>query len=153
MITHPWTSTIAMLFDSKWNLPDFEVSRTKRQVNALIIYVPHSQTAPHEQPFPPATGFCFGGRPQGTHSAFGIRPHPASADKVSDVVNIGKFMKKYWKMQNNEKVFLKPMRKKMFCFAACLKDLSNRWIFFRPLTDHIEVLTDHIGILKYPNGQ
>ena len=33
---------------------------------------------------PPATGFCIGGRPQ-----------PASADKVSDMVNIGKFMKKY----------------------------------------------------------
>ena len=32
--THPWTSTIAMLFDSKWNLPDFYASRTKRQVNA-----------------------------------------------------------------------------------------------------------------------
>ena len=44
---------------------------------------------------PPATGFCFGGRPQGTHSAFGGWPHPTSADKVSDVVNIGKFMKKY----------------------------------------------------------
>ncbi len=26
-------------------------------------------------------------------------------------------------------------------------------ISLRPLTDHIEVLTDHIGILKYPNRQ
>ena len=39
VITHPWTSTIAMLFDSKWNLPDFYASRTKRQVNAFIIYM------------------------------------------------------------------------------------------------------------------
>ncbi len=45
--------------------------------------------------FPPSAGFCIGGQPQGTHSAFGGRTHPALADKVSDVVNIGKFMKKY----------------------------------------------------------
>ena len=32
--THPWTSTAAKFFDSKGKLPDFEVSRTKRQVNA-----------------------------------------------------------------------------------------------------------------------
>ena len=57
--------------------------------------VPHSQAAPHEQLFPPSAGFCFGGLPQGTHSAFGGQSHPASADKVSDMVNIGKFMKKY----------------------------------------------------------
>ena len=44
---------------------------------------------------PPATGFCFGGRPQGMHSAFDGLPQPASADKVSDMGNIGKFMKKY----------------------------------------------------------
>lgn len=44
---------------------------------------------------PPSAGFCFGGRPKGTHSAFGGLPQPASADKVSDMVNIGKFMKKY----------------------------------------------------------
>ena len=45
--------------------------------------------------YPPSTGFCIDGQPQGTHSAFGGWLHPASADKVSDVVNIGKFMKKY----------------------------------------------------------
>ena len=49
--------------------------------------VPHRQAAPHEQLFPTYAGFCFGGLPQ--------RTHPASADKVSDKVNIGKFMKKY----------------------------------------------------------
>ena len=48
---------------------------------------PHCQAASHKQLIPPATGFCFGGQPQGAY--------PASADKVSDVVNIGKFMKKY----------------------------------------------------------
>ena len=37
--THPWTSTAAMFLDSKWNLPDFYASRTKRQVNAFIIYM------------------------------------------------------------------------------------------------------------------
>ena len=44
---------------------------------------------------PPSAGFCIDGQPQGTHSAFGGWLHHASADKVSDVVNIGKFMKKY----------------------------------------------------------
>ena len=37
--------------------------------------------------YPSSAGFCFGGLPQ--------RTNPTSADKVSDVVNIGKFMKKY----------------------------------------------------------
>ena len=49
--------------------------------------VPHRQAAPHEQLFPTYAGLCFGGLPQ--------RTHPASADKISDAVNIGKFMKKY----------------------------------------------------------
>ena len=78
------------------SLRSFQASRTKASSKRLHhIYVPHSQAAPHEQLIPPSAGFCIGGRPQGMHPAFGIRPHPASADKVSDVVNIGKFMKKY----------------------------------------------------------
>ena len=36
---------------------------------------------------PPSAGFCMFVLPQGSH--------PASADKVSDAVNMGKFMKKY----------------------------------------------------------
>ena len=71
---------------------------------------------------------------------------------ASDVVNIGKFMKKYWKCKIIRK-FFENDEKRIFCFAACLKALSNRWISLRPLTDHAEVLTDYIGILKYPNRQ
>ena len=136
------------------SLRSFQVSRTKRQVNAFIIYMFHTvKPLLMSSCSPPSAGFCFGGRPQGTHSAFGGWSHPASADKVSDMVNIGNVMKKYWKSKIKRKVFLKPMRKKMCCFAACLKALSNRWFFLRPLTDHIEVLTDHIEILKYSNRQ
>ena len=69
--------------------------------------VPHRQAAPHEQLFPTYAGFCFGGLPQ--------RTHPALADKVSDVVNIGKFMKKYWKSKIKRKVFFEANEKK--CFA------------------------------------
>lgn len=36
--THPWTSIAAMLFDRIWKLRSFYTSRTKRQINALIIY-------------------------------------------------------------------------------------------------------------------
>ena len=50
------------------------------------MYVSHCQVALSGSSQPSA-GFCIDGRPQGTQ--------PASADKVSDVVNIGKFMKKY----------------------------------------------------------
>ena len=67
--------------------------------------------------------------------------------------NIGKFMKKYWKCKIMRKVFWSQWEKKIFCFAACIKAHSNRWISFRPLTDHAEVLTDHIEIPKYSNRQ
>ena len=77
-----------MIFSIALTLTRFQMSRTKRQVNAFIIYMfPTVKPLLMSSFSPPATGFCFGGRPQGTH--------PASADKVSDVVNIGKFMKKY----------------------------------------------------------
>ena len=39
VITHLWTSTVAMFLDDNRNFPDFRVSRTKRQVNAFIIYM------------------------------------------------------------------------------------------------------------------
>ncbi|MDY4626718.1 MAG: hypothetical protein SO442_08950 [Prevotella sp.] len=72
------------------------MSRTKRQVNAFIIYMfPTVKPLLMSNSSPPSADFCIGGRPQGTHSAFGGQSHLASADKVSDVVNIGKFMKKY----------------------------------------------------------
>ena len=71
---------------------------------------------------------------------------------ASDVVNIGKFMKKYWKSKIMRQSFLKPMRKNVLLWCVS-QSLSNRWISFRPLTDHAEVLTDYIGILKYPNRQ
>ena len=101
---------------------------------------------------PPAMGFCFGGRPQGTHSAFDGLPQPTSADKVSDVVNIGKFMKKYWKSKIMRQFFWSQWEKNVL-LRCVSQSLSNRWISFRPLTDHAEVLTDYIGILKYPNRQ
>lgn len=116
------------------------------------IYVPHSQAAPHEQLIPPSAGFCIDGQPQGTHSAFGGWLHPASADKVSDVVNIGKFMKKYWKCKIMRQFFWSQWEKNVLLWCVS-HSLSNRWISFRPLTDHAEVLTDYIGILKYPNRQ
>ena len=60
VITHPWTSTIAMLFDSKWNLPDFYASRTKRQVNALIIYMfPTVKPLLMSNSYPSSAGFCI----------------------------------------------------------------------------------------------
>ena len=85
-----------MFLDDNRNFPDFRVSGTKRQVNAFIIYMfPTVKPLLMSKLIPPSAGFCIDGQPQGTHSAFGGWLHPASADKVSDVVNIGKFMKKY----------------------------------------------------------
>ena len=36
-ITYPWTSTVALNLTNNSKLPDFYVSRTKRQVNAFIL--------------------------------------------------------------------------------------------------------------------
>ena len=42
-ITYPWTSTVALNLTNNSKLPDFYVSRTKRQVNAFPQYMcPHS---------------------------------------------------------------------------------------------------------------
>ena len=85
-----------MFLDDNRNFPDFRVSRTKRQVNAFIIYMlPTVKPLLMSSSSPPSADFCIGGRPQGTYSAFGGWSHPASADKVSDVVNVGKYTKKY----------------------------------------------------------
>ena len=74
--------------DNDESLRSFQVSRAKRQVNAFIKYMFHTvKPLLMSSCSPPSAGFCIGGQPQGTY--------PASADKVSDMVNIGKFMKKY----------------------------------------------------------
>ena len=83
--------------------------------------VPHRQAAPHEQLFLTYAGFCFGGLPQ--------RTHPALADKVSDMVNIGKSMKKYWKCKIMRKVIWRWWEKKIFCFVCHLLTEYIRLIF------------------------
>ena len=94
--THPWTSTAAMFFDSLMNLARFQIVKNKALSKRLIHKsIPTVKSLLMSNFFPPSAGFCFGGQPQGTHSAFDGLPQPASADKISDVVNIGKFMKKY----------------------------------------------------------
>jgi hypothetical protein len=49
-------------------------------------------------------------------------------------------------MGNNQKVFLKMMRKGYFALLRVSKLSKIDEFPFRPLTDHIEILTDHIGI-------
>ena len=41
-ITYPWTSTVALNLTNNSKLPDFYVSRTKRQVNAFTFTSPQS---------------------------------------------------------------------------------------------------------------
>lgn len=41
-ITYPWTSTVALNLTNNSKLPDFYVSRTKRQVNAFHFVSPQS---------------------------------------------------------------------------------------------------------------
>ena len=44
--THPWTSTAAMLFDDKWNLPEFRSVKNKASSKRLSIYmVPANQAS------------------------------------------------------------------------------------------------------------
>ena len=45
------------------------------------------------------------------------------------------------------------MRKKCFALLRVSELPQIDEFSFRPLTDHTEVLTDHIEILKYPNRQ
>ena len=88
VITHPWTSTAAMFFDSLMKLARFQIVKNKALSKRLIHkWFPTIKSFLLSNSSPPSAGFCIGRWAQ--------VPQPASADKVSDVVNIGKFMKKY----------------------------------------------------------
>ena len=119
--------------DNDESLRSFQMSRTKRQVNAFIKYMFHTvKPLLMSSCSPPSAGFCFGGRPQGTHSAFDGQPQPASADKVWDVVNIGKFMKKYWKCKIMRKVF--EVNEKKDVLLCCVSQSSLKSMNFLQTT-------------------
>ena len=52
-ITYPWTSTVALILTNNSKLPDFYVSRTKRQVNAFTFCL---SSIPTHSPLYPLLG-------------------------------------------------------------------------------------------------